>query len=145
MSDQPRPLSWPAQSNEASNSALPLPASRSRSAVSDGSESTSASDSEVMGGSNAAASGSRPPAYATASTSAGKSAVQGSTGPGRTVGDKGKTVHQIAPGPSQGHAGASAGSTQKVKRKRDGEGKRKKVAKACLVCQKSHLTCDESE
>jgi hypothetical protein len=65
--------------------------------------------------------------------------------PGRT--DKGKgALHTIAPGSSsQGQSGAGAQSQAKVKRKRDGEGKRKKVAKACLVCQKSHLTCDESE
>jgi hypothetical protein len=32
-----------------------------------------------------------------------------------------------------------------TKRNADGKPTRKKVAKACLACQKSHLTCDESE
>lgn len=75
------------------------------------------------------------------------SASQGRTGASTTSAkiDKGKgALHTIAPGSSQA-SGVGAQTQAKAKRKRDGEGKRKKVAKACLVCQKSHLTCDESE
>ena len=44
----------------------------------------------------------------------------------------------------------SAGGGKEKKKKtskdvREREGKRKKVSKACLACQKSHLTCDERE
>lgn len=45
-------------------------------------------------------------------------------------------------------AGTSKGPKKKMSVNKDGtprEGKRKKVSKACLACQKSHLTCDERE
>ena len=53
----------------------------------------------------------------------------------------------ISPSNSQS-AGTSKGPKKKLSVNKDGtprEGKRKKVSKACLACQKSHLTCDERE
>lgn len=48
-------------------------------------------------------------------------------------------------GQGMGQGQGSGQIASKPKKKREGDGKRRKVAKACLVCQRSHLTCDERE
>lgn len=45
--------------------------------------------------------------------------------------------------PSSGPQRKGSNGSPSRKDKRDGKPGRKKVAKACLSCQKSHLTCDE--
>lgn len=63
------------------------------------------------------------------------------------------TAGRAGPSGSAGAVKQEAGSAAsvppppqaKARRKKDADGKRRKVAKACLVCQKSHLTCDERE
>lgn len=63
-----------------------------------------------------------------------------------------KSESESSSSPASANQTSSVGPVRKspsrkgeAKRNADGKPTRKKVAKACLACQKSHLTCDESE
>lgn len=55
------------------------------------------------------------------------------------------TLKPVAPAPSTANPSPSRANQPGTKTRADGKVVRKKVAKACLACQKSHLTCDECE
>lgn len=148
MSDQPnQPLWAPIPSSHLIRhlaTLAPRPDTGSKHSLSRDLDSSPTSDAMTT---NAAASGSRPAAASTPGRSVSQVQMSSSGNGGAAGGVKGKGPQHIAPGTSQGQAQpqGQASGPPKAKKRREGEGKRKKVAKACLVCQRSHLTCDESE
>lgn len=142
MDNQSLPSGWPVGSSFISGStAAPFTAAAGSQLGSSGSD-TSTVPSPVHATSITSGNSATQRPVAAVPVRNGANAVASGSGSGKLVagGEKGKGVKPIAPGQSTGQGAA------KVRKKRDpGDGKRRKVAKACLVCQKSHLTCDESE